>query len=281
MSIQKVKGRTYVETEYMGANASCVNIEQGLVLVDTPHLPIEIFQWQETLIKLNNNGIAYVINTHHHFDHCLGNAFYSSNIIAHQSCYEEMAKPDGTMRNYFVSTNEELPDEVKKQLYEIPIALPRFTFNERMWLHFDDANFELIHVGGHSESSIIVLAVEDKILFTGDNLVTNTHPYKGQADFRQWIKALEMIKDMDIDVIIPGHGEICDKAEVGRMLEYFRLMRDRVMRLREEGCSKELVIQQTHELIDYYPIEPGEEALQNTWFDEGVARLYDQIEAAS
>jgi len=58
-------------------------------------------------------------------------------------------------------------------------------------------------------------------------------------------------------------------------------MRDRVLKLRKEGHSKESVIKLTHELIDYYPIEAGKEAQHSIWFDEGVGRLYDEIEAAS
>lgn len=101
MSIQKVKSRLYVETELMGANLGCVDTEQGLVLIDTPYLPHETQSWKEAIAKLSNKEIACVINTHQHFDHCLGNALLSPNVIAHQSAYEEMAQPDGTMRHYF------------------------------------------------------------------------------------------------------------------------------------------------------------------------------------
>ena len=281
MSIQKVKERTYVETEFLGANVGCVSTEQGLILIDTPYIPSEIHQWKEYLDKLNDNGIAYVINTHHHFDHCLGNIFYSLDVIAHQLCYEEMSKPDGTRRDLFVSANQDLSDKTKKQIYAIPISLPLVTFNKNMWLHMDDANFKLIHTGGHTESSIIVYFVEDKILFSGDNVVVNRHPYKGQANFRKWIEVLEAIQDMDIDVIVSGHGEICDKAEAGRLLDYFKQMQERVLELRNEGCNRDLVIQRAHDLINFYPIEEGKEAQHSFWFDEGIGRLYDEIETAS
>ena len=58
MSIQKLKGSTYVETGFEGANVGCVNTEQGLILVDTPHVPTEIHQWKETLTKLNKTKAA-------------------------------------------------------------------------------------------------------------------------------------------------------------------------------------------------------------------------------
>ncbi len=279
MSVQKVKNRIYVETELMGANVGWVDTEQGLVLIDTPYLPDEIQQWKEAIAKLSDKEIAYVIDTHHHFDHCLGNALFSTNVVAHQSTYEEMVKPDGTMRHYFVSTSEDLTAEVKKQIYDLPIGLPRFTFNDHMWLHLGDATIELIHIGGHTNSTILIYLVEDKVLFTGDAVVSNMHPYKGQADFRQWIEGLERIQQMDVNLIVPGHGEICYKAEAKGMLEYFRQMWDRVLALRREGCAKDEVVKRAHDLINYYPIEAGTEEEASIMFDEGTARLYDEMEA--
>ena len=279
MSIQKVKSRLYVETELMGANLGCVDTEQGLVLIDTPYLPDEIRRWQEAIAELSDRKIAYVINTDQHFDHCLGNALLSPNVIAHQLAYEEMTQPDGTMRHYFVSASEDLTAEVKKQVYDIPIGLPRYTFSDRMWLHLGDATLELIHMGGHTASTIVIYLIEDRVLLSGDVLVSNMHPYKGQANFRQWIAALEKIQEMDIDVIVPGHGEICDKAEAGRMLEYFRQMWDRVLSLRREGCTKEEIVERARDLINFYPVEAGMEAQASMRFDEGIARLYDEMEA--
>ena len=84
---------------------------------------------------------------------------------------------------------------------------------------------------------------------------------------------------MDIDVIVPGHGEVCEKAEAARALNYFRQMWDRVESLRRDGCGKEEVVRRTHDLISFYPIEPGMEEQASMRFDEGIARLYDEMEA--
>ena len=279
MSTQKIKSRTYIETQLMGANVACVETAQGLVLIDTPYLPDEIQQWKEAVARLGDGRIAHVIDTHHHFDHCLGNALFGGDVVAHQFTYEEMVKPDGTMRQYFVSANQDLTPEIKQRVYELPIVLPRLTFTDRMSLHLDDATLELIHAGGHTDSSIFVYLVEDRVLFTGDTLVSNMHPYKGQANFRQWIDALERVLHMDVDVIVPGHGEVCEKAEAARALDYFRQMWDRVDTLRRTGCSKEEVVQRTHDLIGFFPVDPAMKEQASMRFDEGTARLYDEMAA--
>ena len=152
MSIQKCGNHTYVDIDYSGANLGCLDTEQGLVLIDTPFLPDEVDRWQETVTRLLNKEITCVINTHHHFDHVLGNATYSSHIIAHRAAYDEMTKPDGTMCYFFVSQRTDIPADVKEQIYKMPLRLPNITFENRMWLHLGDVTVELFHMGGHSES---------------------------------------------------------------------------------------------------------------------------------
>ena len=281
MSVKKIKDRVYAETTLMGANVASIDTDQGLVLIDTPYLPHEIKQWKEALASLSNKAIVYLINTHHHFDHCLGNTFYTPNVIAHQVTYDEMIKPDGTMRHYFVSQNRDLPEATKKQIYGLPIGLPRMTFTQRLCLHLGDATMQLFHIGGHTDSSILIYLIEDKILFSGDAVVCNMHPYKGQANFHQWIAGLEKIVQMDIDIIVPGHGEVCDKSEAERALKYFRLMWDRVLTLRRQGCNRYEVVKRAHDLISFYPVEPGIEVEAAKRFDESIARLFDEVDTQS
>jgi cyclase len=281
MSIQKLGNHTYFDTAYNGANLGCIDTERGLVLVDTPFIPDEIDRWRETVTGTFHKEIAYVINTHHHFDHLLGNHSYCPNVIAHQSCYEEMTREDGTMLHFFVPKREDITEEVKQQIYRIPIRLPNITFDKRMWLQMGDVSIELFHVSGHTESSIYTYVIEDKVLFTGDVFVSNSQPYMGQSYFKHWVEALKTILGMDVSVIAPGHGEVRGTEEVERMLGFFDIMMQRVAQLRKEGTSRDSIIERVHDHLDYYPLSPGEEHIQTMLFDEAIGRLYDQMESAA
>ena len=145
-----------------------------------------------------------------------------------------------------------------------------------------DLSFELIHVGGHTNSTIVIYLVEDKVLFTGDAAETNQHPYKGRANFRQWIEGLKKIQEIDFDVMVPGHGEVSDKAEAAKMLVYFEKLWDEVSQLHKDGRSREEVVDQVFEdMFDYYPPEPGMEARTKLMFDEGTALMFDEISTLS
>ncbi|MFC1914962.1 MBL fold metallo-hydrolase [Chloroflexota bacterium] len=277
MTIQKFGNHTYVDIDYNGANLGCIDTEKGLVLIDTPFLPDEIEKWQETVTKLCNKKITCVINTHHHFDHVLGNFAYSAPVIAHEAAYEEMSKPDGSMCHFFVSKRKDVSDDIKEQIYKIPQRPPTITFRDRMWLHLGDVDIELIHTGGHAESCIYTQVIEDRALFTGDVFLSNSHPFMGQANFAVWIKVLKRTLEMDVDFIIAGHGEIRGKDEVRRMIRFLQIIWDRVRELRNDGTGREKVIEQVHSHLDYYPLGPGEEHIQTMLFDEAVGKLYDQM----
>jgi len=150
-----------------------------------------------------------------------------------------------------------------------------------MRLHLGDVNIELMHVGGHAESSIYIHVVENRALFTGDVFQSNSHPFMGQANFARWIEVLKKILEMDVDLIIAGHGEIRGEDEVKRMIEFLQIMWDRVQELRKDGVNREKIIEQVHSHLDYYPLSPGEEHIQTMLFDEAVGKLYDQMEKAS
>jgi len=281
MSIQKFGNHTYADVDYLGANLGCIDTERGLVLIDTPFMPDEIEKWREEVTGLFNKEIACVINTHHHWDHVLGNFAYSANIIAHQAAYDEMLKPDGSMCHFFISKRRDITDDIKEQIYRIPERLPVITFSDHMWLHLGDVNIELMHMGGHTESSIYVHVVEDKALFTGDTFQSNLHPFMGQANFAHWIKALKKTLGMDVDFIIAGHGETRGKDEVKRMIKFLQTIWHHVQNLRQENISREKIIEQVHGHLNYYPLSPGEEDIQTMLFDEAVGQLYDQMGKAS
>lgn len=274
MSIENLAKHTYIDRAYNGANLGCITTGQGMVLIDTPCVPDEIRDWGEVVSKLSNKGIRYVINTHEHWDHILGNVTYCKDIIAHEAAYRELMKPDGSMRRYILARRGDISPAIKEEIYKIPIALPNITFKDRMYLHFGDVNIEIWHAGGHTDSSIYVHVVEDNILFTGDTF-TSCHPWMGQTNFREWLKTLSATLKLDVDTFVPGHGTVSGKAEVKYMHTFVQQLWNRAKTLVHEGASRAEVVSKVHDLINFYPLNPGEEMIFED--DKSFGRLYDEI----
>ena len=72
----------------------------------------------------------------------------------------------------------------------------------------------------HTEGSLLVYLPDKKLLFTGDILFTNYHPYMADGDIKGWTAVLDDIMKMDAVTIIPGHGPVSTKKDIADMKEY-------------------------------------------------------------
>ena len=69
---------------------------------------------------------------------------------------------------------------------------------------------QVLHTPGHSNGHLCFYLKEQKILFSGDTILgrgtTIISPPEG--DMTDYLKTLNMLAAMDIDIICPGHGPI-------------------------------------------------------------------------
>lgn len=278
MGIEKVKERVYVNTAYDGANVACIRTDDGLVLVDTPMLPKDIRHWQTFINGLEPSGARYIIATHHHYDHIIGNDAMGGRVIMHETALAEMRKKGGTLREDMAPTAPGRTQEEIDFILTAPLVMPEITFEDMMSLYTGGGVFRLIHVGGHTPGSICIYLEDEKILLTGDNMTAGMHPYKGDADFAEWIEALKWMKSLEIDLIVPGHGEVCEADELDRFLEYFTrlwLMTEKMIR---KGKGKDDIIQKVHEkLFGFFDVDPERLDRAKIMFDLGTRRLYEEI----
>lgn len=278
MGVQQITERIFANVEYIGGNVACIDTEQGLVLVDTPTLPGDVFHWKEFTGGLNPEGARYIINTHHHFDHVLGNHRLGGRVIMHETAGLDMFEEGGTMRETVAPVLAGTTREDLDFILSEPLIPPEITFSDHMSIYLGNLTLRLFHLGGHTRGSICVYAEEDKVLMTGDNVTAEHHPFKGQGNFAEWIKALRWMKSLDIETIVPGHGEVCRPDELDRLLEYFTRLWYLAEDLIRKGLGREEVIKEVRRLmIGYYQIEPEMLEGAKMMFDIGTSRLYDEI----
>jgi cyclase len=80
----------------------------------------------------------------------------------------------------------------------------------------------------------------DRILFTGDLLFVGGHPVIWAGPVGNWIKALDYILSLDVDVIVPGHGPIADKASVRHLKAYLEYIAAEARRHFDDGVPFEV-----------------------------------------
>lgn len=245
MKLSKVTDRVYANTEGLtGGNVGIILLSRQVVAVDSQY-PVSGKDFRRSIKDVTDKKVTHLLLTHYHGDHVFGSqAFEDCDIVAHKLLKERM---ETNLKTEWAPENlERLLDQVRRErpertwLYDgLRIVLPTQVFEERYVLT-DGGSIEMIHTGGHTAGSSIVYIPEDRVLFAGDLLFAKTFPWAGDPSTNPdtWIDAFNAILRLEVEVIIPGHGPICDKSEVEFQLAFFEAVREEMQRLIAEGASE-------------------------------------------
>ncbi|MBU7022689.1 MAG: MBL fold metallo-hydrolase [Theionarchaea archaeon] len=236
--------------------------DEYCVVVDTATFPDETREDIRAVHKTTDKDIKFLINTHFHPDHTFGNMYFS-DIIGHVFCYEKFKEMTPA---YLEDVKKDT--ENRERFKQFSIRLPTITFTDRITM-YAKPDIEVLHQGGHMPGSAVVYVPEEKVLFSGDLLFAGSHPYMGDADITQWIKALQALLTLEIRFIVPGHGELCDTREITRHITYLETFLNSLRDLKKE-YSKEALIE-TPDLLNLPHIGKPERICRN------IEAQYDRV----
>jgi cyclase len=212
MRKERVTDNVYVFTSeaYAQVTAGAIVTSEGTVVVDTLPFPRETREMIDFLRAESKRGIRYVVNTHHHADHVYGNyLFEEADIISSERCREVMRK-----------SGEKNLAEAKTQtpeLAEVTLRLPNISFPDKLTLNLGDRGLRLMPLNGHTPDGIGVYVEGDRILFAGDTVMPLPYIFWGDRAALQ--ETLRMIKEINLENIVQGHGEVLLKGEIDETLD--------------------------------------------------------------
>ena len=177
------------------------------VLIDTLALPEETLDLRQFINRELKVPVRYLINTHYHADHTWGNSFFpEATVIAHRRCHEFL-----DTRGRAALDREK---ENNSQMDNLEIVLPQLTFDQgEIVLQVGKKTLRIFPLPGHSPDSIAVLIEEDRVLFSGDTFMPL--PYLVDGDIEETIESLKSIAKMGLENLVPGHGDIVLRGEIG------------------------------------------------------------------
>lgn len=204
------------------ANAGIVIGTDAVLVVDTLISAKEGERFLADIRKVTSKPIKYVVNTHTHLDHAFGNCVFSkigATVISHTADRAMLARiGTDTLKN--IGNYGLKPEEMTGT----EIVLPTLSFSDRLQIDLGGESVELIRVApSHTEGSVIVSVPSSKLLFAGDILFTDFHPYMADGDIAGWTKTLDSLLTMDVERIIPGHGPLSTKKDLKEMKAYLLL----------------------------------------------------------
>lgn len=282
--MKQLSERIFAETAFSWANVGAAVTEAGIVLLDCPVRPSESANWQNTLRSLSPLGPRYLIGTDFHGDHTTGAAFVQDVVfIAPRLVCREIADnaANAFSKKIFFETLRDEGHTRDADLIETSVVpLPHICFDDRLRLNLHPLTFEIRRLGGHSPACSVVHIPEEGVLFAGDVVINDPSPGMRDANIAEWIAALAWIEQLPAETIVPGHGELCGKEVVRRLIDRFEEMRGIMRRLLDSGAPKEEAVKNAaFEKFFFKDTSRGSYWLQQRreTFREGLARLYNEV----
>lgn len=272
--MQKVSNNTYAETGFRGCNPGFVVTGDGVVMIDTPQMPTDAIGWQDEIAK--HGAVRYLINTEPHGDHFTGNYFFEGTVVAHEGVREAI----------LASSAEQLKERLKQMDPESMSLMegfsyrpPTITLSDKLTLYVGEHTFQLIHVPGHTPFQVAVYIPEERVVFTSDNVFYKVQAYLHQAVPYEWLESLKRLGELEVDVMVPGHGDVCDRSYIAEMSAFIQAWIDAVSEAIDKGMSLEEA-QEKVSLLNRYPMQAGSEAMGPGLQQMNVARLYEVLKKA-
>jgi cyclase len=254
--MRRVSDNVYAEFYYWGCNPGYLVTDDGVVMIDTPQQPIDAVRWRERLLE--HGPIRYLINTEPHTDHISGNAYFPGVEVVGQVGLQQryqQAVPQLTSPERVERMQETDPDSVWLLNHpSYPPNPPARTFDASLTLTLGRHTIECLHLPGHTAPQTAVWLPEEGVLFTGDNIFCRCKTFIQEGDPWQWLAALQRIAAIDAAVIVPGHGEPCDRGYVQEQAQIIEAWVGAVEDFVRRGMTEEEALAQPAPAVDPYPI---------------------------
>lgn len=214
--------------------------------------------------------ICYVINTHVHVDHVLGNAAFSAShasFVGHAMLAEAIARN----RSYFL---QHYPGDLDAPARPEQIIGPDVRVQERLELDLGGRKLELrAWPVAHTDCDLTVLDETSHTLWTGDLLFRKRLPAV-DGDVGGWLAVIDEIARIPVRSAVPGHGPLATdlNAALDPQRRYLRALRDGVRSALDQGQS-------LPEAIDGVAAEEKPRwLLWDSTHPRNVTRVYEQFE---
>lgn len=271
-----------IETDHRGANYAGIVSDVGVIVVDTPMVPNQARAFRQDLTRLTGGKpFLYVVNTDHHRGHILGNQYFQPTpVVAHEQAWKHMKGYGDNFKQRVIDSFKKEP-EVQAQLTDIQVIIPKITFSHRLDIVRGGRDLRIIRVGGHTAATSVIWMPDESILFVGDAVWVDQHPYMAQANSKEWLDGLTYIRKFKADKIVPGRGPICGRDATEKMSEYIRFMRARVRLNYRQGKTKQETVQSVlREVAGWFPISATIKSKTESQIKQGIGRIWNEMDKA-
>jgi len=259
VNLLHVQGNVYMMVG-AGGNIAVQVDKDGVLMADTGSTQMvdQVLAAVKQIAKpITSRPLRHIINTHVHPDHTGGNqkaraagttitggnvagniqdAAEGAAIFAHENVMRRMSAPTGTQAP---TPSGSWPTDTY--------------YGDSKEIFFNGEAIQLFHPkSAHTDGDSIVFFRRSDVVMTGDIFMTTSYPIidlQNGGSINGVIDALNFILDLTIPaekqeggtMVIPGHGRLCDEADVVEYRDMVTIIRDRVQDMIKKGQTLEQV----------------------------------------
>ena len=278
---------------FVQSNSLVIVNDADTIIVDSHVTPVAARALLASVAELTDKPVRYLVNTHFHFDHAHGNLSFPPGvaIVGHEYTREKLLGPVLDERTYRIFTGAipeavagmraaaqaegdpekraQLEAQIRVQqahllaLEEVEPVPPDVTLARKLVIHREERAIELHFLGrGHTGGDVVVYLPRERLVFTGD-LLLPFPSYTGDGYVDEWAETLERLKELDFDLLLPGHGEATrDRTVIDMAQTSLRKLWTEVSSSRDSGLSADQAAARLDlaAVFEAYPLNPLAEA---------------------
>ena len=244
--------------DYDSSNAGFLVTDEGVLVVDTRQHPRDGQDLIDRIRKITDKPIKWVINTHFHGDHYLGNPAFKAvgaTIVAQRETAALMAKTytkEIARRGKFFESRHYDPKEVR-------LVMPDLTFDSEITIRLGGKEIRVFYLGpGQNPGDTFVLFPHDRAIYTPGAFAKRSWANTAfTPSVDSWIALLNKVAGMPgIDKVLPAHGDVATPADVGEMAKFladeYAGVKDAIAKgLTEDEAAKTLLFPQYKDYRNY------------------------------
>jgi phosphoglycerate dehydrogenase-like enzyme/glyoxylase-like metal-dependent hydrolase (beta-lactamase superfamily II) len=227
-----------------GSNNIWIVFEDYVVVIDA-NFPKEAGDVIDAIKKTTDKPIRYVLDTHHHGDHAFGNAVFGkagASVVAQTNC-ARLLRVNGP--NDFKEAGR--GPTGRKDIAESSLKVPSVVFDNKLVLDDGSQRIEFLFLGhAHTSGDAFAYLPKHKILCTGDACVNGAYNFMGHSDSESWVRVLDRARQLDVNLVLPGHGPPAGKELLEKQQRYFIELRRQV----GEGVKQDKSLADIRQSID-------------------------------
>jgi cyclase len=245
LTMAPVQGKVYVLMGD-GGNITVQVGQDGVMLVDAGFAPLAPKAMSE-IRKLSDGPVRWIVNTHVHNDHTGGNAEMAKLGMTGESIGPPRIVAQSNVLNRMTTAEPGQPKIPEAAWPNDEYFLPTKDF------FFNGEAVVVYHVpNAHTDGDSLVFFRRSDVLSTGDVFTPGSYPILDLArggSVQGEIDALNKIIDITVPakyqeggtMVIPGHGRLCDEADVVEYRNMLTVIRGRFQDMIRKGMTLEQV----------------------------------------